>query len=145
MTKYDRLSQVGKFVRGTKEKIDSKEIGPNLPTIEKIRDIFDPTIPYEMSFRTQVQESQIFLDMRILPPPVNNTCAGCVCAVCEVFIGVNYFNTLYNYSPGTVTMFLNDRLTTAFTETDPTSGRVDISASVSSGTRISVCYVYVVC
>ncbi len=61
----DKLNQVGKFIRKSKEDSDYslKRYSENFPQVERTRDSFDPTLNFNMKFKTKVPDNHISVDL----------------------------------------------------------------------------------
>ena len=145
----DGLNQIGKYVKRTRDKTNRAvdRFYPNLPLVDIIRDVVDPTVPIIFWFETKARNSTVALTLTFLPPPPRLSCADCYCNVCEYFRGESTPVMTYAYIPGSVTVFKNNKIqaNSAFDETDPVSGLVTITVSVAATDVIKVCYVYSTC
>ncbi len=110
----DNLNQVGRGLRRTRRDVDFAltRVKKNVPRIERIRDVFDTDIPFEMSFDTKRNDTTVFMDINFNKPPPVGECetAECVKQACDSFeleAGNHYVNVTTAYLPGTVAVFLD--------------------------------------
>lgn len=141
----DTLNQVGKSLGKTKKNAEYavKRFSPNIPKIERTRDIFDSLLPFEMPFSSE-NGALVSLDLYFnKPPPISCRGNGTFGMCCQNFtIAGNSLLTITNppYQPGSVTVILNGVLLTPnvqFEERDPTVGLVYVQGTGF----LDVCYV----
>lgn len=144
----DNLNQLGNNLKSNKRKSESalNKDRKIIPQVERVRDVMDPTVPFELEFKTTTNSHRLLLDLNFMPPPSTGCCADCSCSICEFFDGgvtETLFITTYGYVPRSVVVFKNDIPTTDFTETDPPRGQITVWAH--NNEDIIICYVYDIC
>jgi hypothetical protein len=146
----DSINEVGKSLRKTKENSEAalRRYAPTRAKIERIRDIFDDVIPFEMEFETKDSEKLMSLDLYFNKPPPVITCldGGRYVLQCQDFCttvgeGAHLLNVGHSYFPGTVSVFLNNvRLDSSqFSEYDPVNGLVYVIVPTEPAT-ITICF-----
>lgn len=146
----DSLNQVGKYIQqtGKNSEFALRRDYKQLKKIERSRDIFDPAIPFEMDFKTELSDTRIGLDLFFnQPPPMKGCRAGCHTAKCETFSegAGNFLLTLsYPYIFGTVNVYLNGDIldSSQWVQANPSGGQVFVQAGSKSSNYISICYVF---
>lgn len=144
----DNLNQVGKTLKSNKKKSDDalNKIKKIIPQVERVRDVMDPVIPFEIEVDINKGKTKVLLDLNFMPPPATGCCADCSCAVCEFFdrgITETVYTVTYGYVPQSVTVFKNNVETRDFTETDPARGIVTVWAH--NNEDVIICYIYNIC
>ena len=144
----DDSNQLGKNLRKNKEDAERalKRGSAINPQLERVRDVLDKEIPFELEFVQERDGNRVLLDIDFMPPPKTGCCADCSCSVCEFYAKgytENLFKTTYGYVPGTVHVFKNEIPSTEFEETDPVRGHVTVWSHNDEATVI--CYVYLTC
>ena len=144
----DDSNQLGKNLKKNQQEADfaNKRTKAIIPQIERVRDVLDKVIYFELEFEQKREGHRVLLDIDFMPPPKSGCCADCSCSVCE-FYAAGYtetlFKTTYGYVPGTVHVFKNEFESTEFEETSPELGHVTVWSHNDEATVI--CYVYLTC
>lgn len=111
----DNLRQVGNYLKDTRKKANQalNRYSKNLPRVEATRDIFDPSVHFEMFFKTD-GEKEISLDIGFKkPPPLRGCKSGCHTAACEEYtLGAGNHIIALDHLPiaGTVDAFVNGEI-----------------------------------
>jgi len=150
----DSLRQVGQSLGKTGRDADRalKKVFPIKPRLERVRDVFDSTVQFEMEFVKEDNDKRVLLDLFFnLPPPLRGCKIGCIYTRCEEFdfeAGGNHYVTLeHPYNAGSVSVYLNgDKLPdTDVVESSPESGEVFYQTSSSGPDIVVFCYIYDTC
>lgn len=144
----DNSNQLGKNLKKNNDDATraNKRVKTIIPQIERVRDVLDAKIPFELEFAQIFDAHRVLLDLEFMPPPKTGCCADCSCSVCEFFSGgttETVFQVTYGYVPGTVHVFKNEFESTEFTETDPAKGTVTVWAHNKE--NVVICYIYNTC
>lgn len=149
----DKLTQAARKIGQTKRNSEAalRRYNVKHPKIDRVRDIFDNVVPFEMDFETEPNETLMFINLSFnKPPPVSCSCGIKYKLLCEEhsfdagsghLIQVTYFP----YEPGSVSVFINgDQLSTSqYTEYDPSNGLVNVVGTVVVPQMIvNVCYTW---
>lgn len=144
----DNLNELGKNLKSNRKRT-SQGLGKNrhiIPQTERVRDIMDPTVAFELEFKTKINSHRVYLNLDFMPPPSSACCEGCSCTACDFFNGgateTTYILT-YAYIPGTARVFINNEPSTQFVETEPAQAEIVVYAH--NDDEITVCYVYNIC
>jgi hypothetical protein len=148
----DTVNELGRELNKTRNRADRalKTASPEYGMAERARDIFDPIVPYTMSFRVPRKGMQIRANMQFEYPPPNSgaggCCGDCYCAICERFLVSEITSTsiLLNrpYVPGSVRVYNGEiGISVGVTESDPDAGILYLDACLGSDT-VTICYVY---
>lgn len=145
----DSLNQIGRFVKKTRQNSDYalKRYHANLPTVENVRDVFDPDIPFEMAFKTRRKEDKVSLNLTFRePPPLRGCKSECISNACESFTltGTSHYITVAQpYVATTVSIFVDGDILPAsqFNEDNPEGGGIYIQTP-SGEHVVVVCYIY---
>lgn len=143
----DKLSELGKNLGQTKRNAETaiRRYQPNHPKIERVRDIFDDEVPFEMLFETRREEGTFIMSLDFnKPPPMNNCREGNFIVNCDQFTattGDNLLNVERTYFPNTVTVYVDGVLLDRayYSEYSPAEGLVYV-IDRTAGEIISVCY-----
>lgn len=145
----DKLNEVAKTLGLTKRNAEYavKRSQAIHPRIERVRDIFDETIPFEMEFDTLNQDSSYFMDLFFnKPPPLKNCEFGRYAINCNEYTleaGDHLIQVTARYKPGSVSVFRNYiRLTPGveFYEYDPAQGLVWVQGAGST-VPYTICFI----
>jgi len=157
----DNLKELGKNLGNTNKSTDAvlRRLHPLTPIVDRVRDIFDWVIPFEMDFYISEHVSTITLDLQFaLPPEI--CCANCVCVACEKYDDIEeggiitteypfvsiYILTTYLFSSSAFVMGEQAILNEGdgwFSRIDNQTIRIDNWASPLN-TSIKVCYTYMI-
>lgn len=145
----DKLNELSKRLRQTRDNSEAalRRYAAIHPKIERIRDIFDDVVPFEMEFSTDENDMVISLDLYFnKPPPLNCINHGQFALLCENFTveissGFHLIQLKSSYYPGSVTVFTGTTQlsTSQYNEYDPVNGLVYIVA-LDGITEITICY-----
>lgn len=144
----DNLNQAGKAIKKIKDNASyaSKKVFIDRK-IERSRDVFDTTVPFEMEFKSYHKKDRVTLDLKFTKPPPRKGCnADCFSNNCETFTftdGLDHIVQLNSdYISGTVRVFRNRDLLSSiyYSEFSPEAGQVFVQG-VSGTNEITVCYV----
>jgi hypothetical protein len=132
------------FKQGGKDSSDAlKRYSPIRPRLERILDIFDSVVPFNMEFYTKANETTVMLNLYFNEAPPTNCCEANLCAICEFFSdGEEIIQLERGYIEGSVSVFIDGALRTTYVETSPVEGIVTITIAVAVGTVVRICYVY---
>lgn len=141
----DNINELGKYLRETDDRTDaalSRYIQPRA-RIERVRDVFDSVISFDMYFNTERDDQRVMLDLFFQEPiPCHND----ICSACETYeadqdypYGTLIVTTTHSYIAGSVTAYKNG-VAVAFSEVSPQQGKVKIKAYVFLGDIITICY-----
>lgn len=141
----DGLNQIGKAIRGQRN--DSNDAlnrySRTRKQIERVRDVFDVEVPFNMEFNTKGKFSTVSMNLYFSPPPPSSCCSNNFCSVCEVFAdGDTHIVLERGYIENSVVVFIRGIKRSTFTQTDPAGGIIDLTTSVAVDDIVRVCYVY---
>lgn len=141
----DNLKWVGKYIGDTGRMADEAlaRVAQHRPTVETVRDVFDNVVPFAMVFNTSKEFPTTILTLEFFGPPPNiGCCADCFCTVCQLI--QNHTSTtvsLYRaYLSGSVTVYINNIKTTAFTESSSTT--ITLTTLPNIADILKICYIY---
>lgn len=145
----DNLKQIGKFIGKTGRDADRalKRTVPIRPRLERIRDVFDSTTEFEMSFEKTPDDTRVLLDLFFnLPPPIRGCKVGCIITKCEDFdftSGSHSVTVANPYLAGTVSVYIDgEKLDNSQVfEANPSGGEVYFQGPASYE-AVSICYIY---
>jgi len=148
----DSLNQVGKYINQTGKNANRalKRARPIQPRLERVRDIFDDTTPFEMGFVKEDNDERVLLDLFFnLPPPIRGCKAGCIHSKCEEFDfpngGNHYVTVQHPYLANSVSVYVNgDKLPDSDVDGNSGSGAGEVffQSNSSGPDTIAVCYIY---
>lgn len=147
----DSLKQVGNFIKDTNKKANQglKRYSKNLPVVENTRDIFDPTISFEMFFRTEENQKEVILDMKLSkPPPMKGCRSACHMAACEQFnlpAGEQVVTLQEPPIAGTVDVFVNGEILSNLQSYIIPSNQVFLQSGSNPTNIVVVCYIWSSC
>jgi len=145
----DSINEVGKLLRKTKNNSEAalRRHALNHPRVDRVRDLFDDVVPFEMEFETKPQEHSFNMDLYFnKPPPLNCINHGQYVLICENFTvevstGSHLIQLESSYWPGSVTVYFGATQidTSQYSEYDPVNGLVYVV--VPDGvTEVTICY-----
>lgn len=143
----DKLTEVAKQLGQTKRNSEAalRRFAAMHPKIERVRDVFDETIPFEMEFDTDPQDNIFNLDLYFNKPPPLKGCNGRFTIPCERFEvgpGDHLIQVSANYKPQSVVVFRdNIRVYAEFGEYEPANGLVWVQATENPITVFNICYI----
>lgn len=146
----DKIKEVGKILGKTKRDSEAalRRYNPVYGRAERIRDIFDDVVPFEMEFQTKKEENIFRLNVNFnKPPPMNNCQEGYYTSNCQDFVansgegGAHLFNVGETYFPLTVTVYVDgvQYPLDKFSEYDATQGLVYV-VDLLPDQIVSICY-----
>lgn len=150
----DSLNQVGKYIGKTRKNADRalNRDRPIQPRLERVRDIFDETTAFEMSFKKLRNDERVTLDLFFyLPPPSRGCDVGCIHSKCEEYFfvggGNHELTTKFPYDSGTISIFIDGIQLEAsqFNEVDPESGAVFFQSGTTDDITVAICYITLDC
>jgi hypothetical protein len=140
------FNEISKYIKKNRELADAalRHTRYHTPVPDTVRDVFDDVTPFTMAFTTTHSFKTVKMDLEFFgPPPSLGCCADCYCTVCENHTGASPLIDLRrDYVPTSVSVHINNIQTTEFTETDPSTGKVTITATITDSDSINVCYIY---
>lgn len=143
----DKLSQVGKSLGQTKKDAETalRRYQPKHPKVDRIRDVFDDTIPFEMEFKTEDNETLFHMDLYFNKPPPLSGCNGRYDYPCQEFLlssGDHLVQVTSRYKQGSVVVFRNGiRLLSGFSEYDPEQGLIFLQGLTTETIAFNICYI----
>lgn len=140
----DSLNQLGKTLKDGRDAANAslKRLHKKKLKIERVVDLFDAETSFTMDFSVERGLKSVYLDLYFKPPVDTTCCAGNYCSSCEIFNAGEEVITLSGpYIPGSVTVQINGRIETRFTETSDTRGVVTINVDVPVGAMVRICSV----
>lgn len=144
----DKLSEVAKNLGLTKRNTEAalRRYQVSHPKIERVRDIFDDIIPFEMEFETDQNDTLFNMDLYFNKPPPLRSCPGRFTIPCAEFIegpGDHLIQVTARYKPGSVVVFRNGiKLdSSGYGEYDPINGLVFVIGTSSLQNVFNICYV----
>lgn len=140
--KMDRFRQVVKRLEQTNDDVNfalMRDYKP-IPLVESVRDEFDWEMPFVMDFDNPNPTRSVELNL-FFKPPANSPCSqGCFAGFCEVFESETVLDTVYDFLPDTVRVYINEIPTESFNITG--SNQVTLTVTPTEGEQIVVAYVY---
>lgn len=140
----DKLSEVAKTIGQTKKNAETalRRYQAKHPKIDRVRDIFDPVIPFEMEFTTDQQDSIFNLDLYFNKPPPLKSCDPIPCKEFITGPGPQLLNVGEPYIAGSAVVFRDGTLLTggAVEEYDPFGGYIWAEGTDAAQQVYNVCY-----
>lgn len=144
----DKLNQLGKSLGSMKSDSEDalRRFQPDLSTIERARDVFDLSTPFEMTFPIRENDREHFLDLVFQKPPPD--CLGGEWTVtCEGFSftdgDAHLIQLSRGYFPDSLSVFVNDVpvSSSSIDQVDPGAGLVYVTG-LNNATDVTVCYFF---
>jgi len=152
----DYLNELGKNLGQTEDDVSHALTRPLIqtPLVERARDIFDATIPFEMVFDVPSNLTTYVLDLLFMPPPIGKItccCGGCYCSICEYYTSGTVYTTTYPYYSSSVHVYSINAATGYEQLMLPEDGQyvltnsTTVTSTIGSATPafpIKICYAY---
>lgn len=146
----DKISEVGKSLGKTRRDAEAaiRRVQPIHPKLERVRDVFDLEVPFEMEFETEPNNKSFYLDLYFNKPPPMSECEdGQFEVKCQQFTftteepGPHLINLGESYWSGTLQVYVEDVLLDPgqYSEYDPANGLVYV-VDQGVGITITICY-----
>lgn len=145
----DDINQIGKYLKeaGRTADLAIKRVIEPSESVEKIRDVFDPEIPFQANVNIPYNASRVMLDLNFAPRlPSIGCCGDCVCGVTESYTSDSLIDgkiyTVNPYISNSTLVYLDGLRVTKgieYTESSPLDGQIWIHVPFST---ITISYQY---